>query len=45
MPYACPAWKFAAETYILKLHRLQNSVLCTIGNPLFVRGFLNSVSL
>jgi hypothetical protein len=30
--YACPAWEFAADTYLLKLQRLQNRVLCTIGN-------------
>jgi hypothetical protein len=29
MTYACPAWEFAAE---LKLQRLQNKVLRTIGN-------------
>jgi hypothetical protein len=27
-----PAWEFAAETYLLKLQRLQNKVLRTIGN-------------
>jgi hypothetical protein len=32
MTYACPAWGFAAETYVLKLQRLQNNVLHTIGN-------------
>jgi hypothetical protein len=32
MTYACPAWEFAAETYLLKLQRLQNKVLRTIGN-------------
>jgi hypothetical protein len=32
MTYACPAWEFAAETYLLKLQRLQNKVLCTTGN-------------
>jgi hypothetical protein len=26
------AWEFAAETYLLKLQRLQNKVLRTIGN-------------
>jgi hypothetical protein len=30
--YACPAWEFAADTYLLKLQRLQNRVLRTIGN-------------
>jgi hypothetical protein len=34
MTYACPAWEFAAETYLLKLQRLQNKVLCTTGNLL-----------
>jgi hypothetical protein len=32
MTYACPAWEFAAETYLLKLQRLQNKVLRTIDN-------------
>jgi hypothetical protein len=32
MTYACPTWKFAAETYLLKLQRLQNKVLRTNGN-------------
>jgi hypothetical protein len=32
MTYACPAWEFAADTYLLKLQRLQNKVLRTIGN-------------
>jgi hypothetical protein len=31
MIYACPAWEFAADTYLMKLQRLQNKVLCTIG--------------
>jgi hypothetical protein len=31
MTYACPAWEFAAEIHLLKLQRLQNKVLCTIG--------------
>jgi hypothetical protein len=31
MTYACPAWEFAAETYLLKLQRLQNKVLHIIG--------------
>jgi hypothetical protein len=30
--YACPAWKFAADTHLLKLQCLQNKVLRTIGN-------------
>jgi hypothetical protein len=32
MIYACPAWKFEAEIYLLKLQRLQNKVLRTIGS-------------
>jgi hypothetical protein len=32
MTYACPTWKLAADTYLLKLQRLQNKVLRTIGN-------------
>jgi hypothetical protein len=32
MTYACPAWESAADTYLLKLQRLQNKVLSTIGN-------------
>jgi hypothetical protein len=32
MIYACPAWEFAADTHLLKLQRLQNKVLRTIGN-------------
>jgi hypothetical protein len=31
MTYACPAWEFAAECHLLKLQRLQNKVLRTIG--------------
>jgi hypothetical protein len=30
--YTCPAWELAADTYLLKLQRLQNKVLRTIGN-------------
>jgi hypothetical protein len=30
--YACPAWELAADTYLLKLQRLHNKVLRTIGN-------------
>jgi hypothetical protein len=30
--YACPAWELAADTYHLKLQRLQSKVLHTIGN-------------
>jgi hypothetical protein len=36
MTYACPAWEFAAETYVLKLQRLKNKILRTIGS--FPRG-------
>jgi hypothetical protein len=32
MTYACPAWEFATETYLLKLQRLQNKALRTIGS-------------
>jgi hypothetical protein len=32
MTCACPAWEFAAETYLLKLHRVQNKVLRAIGS-------------
>jgi hypothetical protein len=32
MTYTCPAWEFAAETYLLKLQRLQNKVLRAIGS-------------
>jgi hypothetical protein len=32
MTYACPAWEFAADNHLLKLQRLQNQVLRTIGN-------------
>jgi hypothetical protein len=32
MTYACPFWKFAAESHLLKLQRVQNKVLRTIGN-------------
>jgi hypothetical protein len=32
MTYACPAWDFAADNHLLKLQRLQNKVLRTIGN-------------
>jgi hypothetical protein len=31
MTYACPAWKFAADTHLLKLQSLQNKVHRTIG--------------
>jgi hypothetical protein len=32
MTYACAAWEFAAETYLLKLQRLQNKVLRASGS-------------
>jgi hypothetical protein len=32
MSYACPAWQFVARTHLLKLQRLNNKVLLTIGN-------------
>jgi hypothetical protein len=32
MTYDCPAWELAADTYLLKLQRLQNKLLRTIGN-------------
>jgi hypothetical protein len=32
MTYACPAWEFVAECHLLKLQRLQNKVLLTVGN-------------
>jgi hypothetical protein len=32
MTYACPAWEFAAETYLLRLQGLKNKVLSTIGS-------------
>jgi hypothetical protein len=32
MTYACRAWEFAADTYLLKLQRLQNKVLRTTGH-------------
>jgi hypothetical protein len=31
MTYACPAWEFSADTYILKFQRLRNKVLRTFG--------------
>jgi hypothetical protein len=30
--YACPAWEFAADNHLLKLQRLKNKVLRTIGH-------------
>jgi hypothetical protein len=32
MTYACPAWEYVADAHLLKLQRLQNRVLRTIGN-------------
>jgi hypothetical protein len=32
MNYASPAWEFAADSHLIKLQRLQNKVLRTIGN-------------
>jgi hypothetical protein len=32
MTFDCPALEFAADSYLLKLQRLQNKVSCTIGN-------------
>jgi hypothetical protein len=32
MTYACPAWEFAADNHLLKLQRLQNKIIRTIGN-------------
>jgi hypothetical protein len=31
MTYTCLAWEFGAENHLLKLQRLQNKVLSTIG--------------
>jgi hypothetical protein len=31
LPYACPAWGFAAKIHPLKLQHLQNNILRTIG--------------
>jgi hypothetical protein len=32
MTYACLTWDFAADTHLMKLQRLRNKVLRTIGN-------------
>jgi len=32
LTYTCPAWEFAADSYLLKLQRLQDRALSTIGN-------------
>jgi hypothetical protein len=31
MTYACPAWEVAADSHLMKIQRLQNKVLHTIG--------------
>jgi hypothetical protein len=38
MTYVIPAWEFVADTHTLKLQRLENKVLCTIG--IFLRCIL-----
>jgi hypothetical protein len=45
MTYACPAWEFAAEFHLLKLQRLQNKVLRTIGslNSINQLGFIAEI--
>jgi hypothetical protein len=30
--YVCPSWGFAADTYLIKMQRLQNKLFRTIGN-------------
>jgi hypothetical protein len=32
MTYASPAWEFGADTHLMKLQRLQNKLLRTIGS-------------
>jgi hypothetical protein len=32
MTYASPAWEFATDTHLMKLQRMQNKVLRTIGD-------------
>jgi hypothetical protein len=32
MTYTCPAWEFASENHLLKVQRLQNKVLRTVGS-------------
>jgi hypothetical protein len=32
MTYVCPTWEYAEDAHLLKLQRLQNRVLCAIGN-------------
>jgi hypothetical protein len=43
MTCVCPDWKFAANTHLLKLLRLQNKVAHT--NPRTARPFQNSAHL
>jgi hypothetical protein len=31
MTYACPAWEFEADTHLIRLQRLKNKFLRTIG--------------
>jgi hypothetical protein len=31
MTYTCPTWEFATDTHLMKLQRLQNKVIGTIG--------------
>jgi hypothetical protein len=45
MTYACPAWEFAADTYLLKLQRLQNKVLKLHTGPRFIHGFQPSLCI
>jgi hypothetical protein len=32
MTYACVAWEFAADSHLLKVHRVQNNILRITGN-------------
>jgi hypothetical protein len=45
MTYACLSWELAADTYLLKLQRMQNKILRTSGNfPRYARvGDLHTV--
>jgi hypothetical protein len=47
MTHACPTWEYGADAHLLKLQRLQNTVLRPIGNldssPRTARGFQNSL--
>jgi hypothetical protein len=40
MTYTCPAWEFVADTHLMKLQRLQNKVLRTIGKLQETPGFV-----